>query len=704
MDFVLDEAEIRRAVSLFHPNGQPFEVRLIEGKWNAAGVFRDADRLLEAFRQNRRLHPGANAYMTLNRLNEACYARKHQDRFLEYVSPTVGDQDIVGYEWLLVDLDPRRPSGTSATREQVLASRDTARRILAFLRDRGWNEPIVAASGNGTHLLYRLALEANPERRGLVRDCLKVLNMLFADAGMDVDLSTFNESRTCKLYGTVARKGAHTEKYPHRLSRILQAPEEPQVTPAAFLESLVKMLPAEEKPQKYNGYHPAGFDLQAWIDAHGIAVTEKLPWTGGTKWILDHCPFNPQHNHKDAALIQSADGRIGYHCFHASCADKHWREFRLFYEPEAYQAREKPAPPEAKRNPPPPSAAARPAPPPAGEPSRDAAPGGGSPEKLGNSPNGPVFRTTEEIRLRKVPAEAHIETGISGIDRRMIGLKKGYVTVLSGLRSAGKSSVLSQLVLRCREQGLKCALFSGEMPDKQVLKWLTLQAAGKAHVHGTRYEKVFFPDDAPAEAVSRWLNEFVYVYNNDYGNRFTELQAHLIRLIREKGLDLVLLDNLMVLDVEDLDRDLYVRQTRFVQELKRMAQGMDVHILFVAHPRKSSGYLRMDDISGSGDLTNAADNVFIIHRVDEDYKRLTQQFLRWKATNDLYRADNVIEICKDRDWGNRDIHVPLYFEKETKRLKNEPAEYVHYGWEETWKPAPGEGYEIVNLPETELPF
>lgn len=696
MAFYIDEAEIRKAIAIFHPDGREFEVRLVEGKkWNMAGVFRDADALIAALK-NPRIHPGANAYMTLNRLHEACYARDHHDKFVEYANPTVSDNDVIGYDWLLVDVDPRRPAGTSSTNEQLKGSRETAKKILEYLKGRGWNDPIIGHSGNGTHLIYKVALST--ERKQLLQNALKALALLFSDDKMDIDLTTFNPSRICKLYGTVARKGANTEKWPHRLSKILKVPERIEEIAPEFLEELVRILPQEEKPQRYNSYNPGGFNLQDWIDQHGVAVKEKTSWTGGTKWILECCPFNPQHNHKDAAIIQTTDGKICFNCFHSSCADKKWKEFRQFYEPDAYQAKEiQPAVPNYLLTKP--EGFGKVEVPTDFDRILNQAVYGTDVEPPANEP---VFRTTEEIRARVVPAEAHILTGITGIDERMVGLKKGYVSVLSGLRSAGKSSILSQLVIQCREQGLKCALFSGEMTDKQVLKWLTLQAAGKAHVHGTQYEKVFYPNDAAAEAVSKWLDDFVYVYNNDYGNQFTEMEKHLIRIVEEKKLDMILLDNLMAMNVENLDRDMYARQTKFVKELKRMAVNLNIHVLFVAHPRKSSGYLRVDDISGSGDLGNAADNVFIIHRVDEDYKKSTQQFFQWKSTNPLYLADNVIEICKDRDLGNRDVYIPLWFEKETKRLKNDQTEYVHYGWENDFDPT--KEFEIADIPEEEVPW
>lgn len=684
MTFVFDEDEIRKAISVFHPDGSIFEIRLIDGKWNMAGIFRDAETLIDALK-NARPHWNANVYMTLNALEDACYDRAHKNCLMERASPTISDNDVMAYEWLLVDVDPVRPAGTSSTNEQVKESRLLARKIYDFLRDRGWCEPVIAHSGNGTHLLYKVGIRiTDGKQKTLMQDALKTLDMLFSTSAMKVDTTTFNPSRVCKLYGTVARKGAaDSQERPHRMSRILKVPDEIKPTSLGYLQKLTELLPAQEKPAAYNNYSPGSFDMEGFLERHQIAVRERTSWGSGSKWVLEHCPFNEQHTGKDAAVFQSADGKLGFHCFHASCADKRWQDFRALYEPDAYTKQSETAPTpnyvqykqfDIK---------------PAEDlfnPDADAAE--------------PIWRTTEEIRIRQVPEEEHIKTGIREIDQKMVGLKKGYVTVLSGLRSAGKSSILSQLVIQCREQGLKCALFSGEMNDKQVLKWLTLQAAGRNHVHGTQYERLYYPDDAAAEGISKWLDGYVYVYNNDYGNRFTELAKRLVKIITEKQLDMVLIDNLMALDVEDLDRDQYARQTKFVKALKRMAQALCVHILFVAHPRKSMGYLRMDDISGSGDLSNAADNVLIIHRVDEDFKKLTQQFFGWKANNPLYNADNVVEICKDRDFGSRDVYVPLYFEIETKRMKNDVGEYIHYGWEEGW--IPQGAFDVTG--DEDLPF
>ena len=657
MTYEFDEAEVRKAVSILHPDGKLFEVRFIDGRWNASGYFSGADKLIEAMRKTA-INPGANAYITLNQINDACYSRKQRDRILPNASPTTSDIDITGLDWLMVDLDPKRPAGTSSSDEQMEEAHGVAERIYSSLHDRGWADPVVSESGNGFHLLYRLNLKNTKERVELVTNVLKALNAFFSTDGVDIDLKTFNPARICKLYGTVARKGVSTAERPHRASRMLYVPDVIEPVDISYLEELTALLPAPEAPQRYNGYNPSEFDLQGWIDEHGLAVTEKTTWSGGTKWVLEQCPFNPEHRHKDACILQTNDGKICFNCFHNSCSGHHWKELRELYEPDAYtkKSERRDIPNYLDRR----------------KEAADRMPA--------NREN--AFLSPEEIRAIPAPEGVYVKTGIEGIDGRMMGLKKGYVSVLSGLRSAGKSSVLSQIVVNARQNGYRVALFSGEMGKKHVLKWLVQQAAGKNCMRPTKYDRVFYPMDGIEERVSKWLDGFVWIYNNDYGSRFDAMLVDFEALAAAKKLDLILIDNLMALEIDVLDRDQYQAQKKFVLALQAMAKRMNIHVMFVAHPRKSQGYLRLEDVAGTGDLTNAVDNAFIVHRVNNDYKARTREAYGWKDDNELYRADNVIEICKDRDLGWQDIHIPLWFEVETKRLKNSMTEYVHYGWED----------------------
>jgi hypothetical protein len=160
---------------------------------------------------------------------------------------------------------------------------------------------------------------------------------------------------------------------------------------------------------------------------------------------------------------------------------------------------------------------------------------------------------------------------------------------------------------------------------------------------------------------------------------------------------MVILDNMMSLDLASVSGERYEKQTALVLALCELAKKYSIHIHFVNHPRKSLGFLRKNDISGTADITNAADNVFIIHRVNTDFKRFTKQDLGLKEDNPLYSYNNVIEICKSRDTGVCDEFIGLYFEKESKRFLNTKDELKRYGWEK-------DSLGFMNIDNERLPF
>ena len=75
----------------------------------------------------------------------------------------------------MIDLDPERPSGVSATDDELKKARRKADKIRAYLRNEGFNDPVLAVSGNGYHLLYRCDMGASKE----TDDCLKAFLQAF---------------------------------------------------------------------------------------------------------------------------------------------------------------------------------------------------------------------------------------------------------------------------------------------------------------------------------------------------------------------------------------------------------------------------------------------------------------------------------------------------------------------------------------------
>lgn len=670
-DGIVNETEIRKAVHVLKPDGMLFEVRIIGQQKPISGYFRNADDLIcELEKVDLR---DTNVYITPNHVNSGLASRKQSGHFLKGVAST-SDTEIDGYRYFFIDIDPKRPSGISSSDKEYNAACEVARKIYLYLKSKGFEDPVKAVSGNGAHLLYRISLANNMSNIKLVERCLKSLDLLFSDDVVQIDTSNFNPSRVCKLYGTLAQKGLNTEERPHRMSRIINYPEKIKITDVAYLENLAREYPEEQKPRasNYNNYNPKEFDIEGWMSKYGLRYSVK-PWRDGcTKYILDNCPFDYNHKSPDSMILVQSNGAISFKCLHNSCQNKTWRDVRLMFEPDAYSNKANAA--DARIE--------------AGWQKHNREKQEGevlyAPLELQES-NEPLFETIEMILNRPEEDEEYIETGITIIDKKMRGLKKRAISTISGLRGSAKSTTLSQISLNAVNRGQTVICYSGELSDKNFAKWMFLQAAGKANVvESKRFENFYYVDDDKKKKIAKWMGEKFWLYNNRYGNNFNSISQHLVTTIQEHKADLVILDNLMALDIRELGSDKYDAQTAFVQKLKDIANLCNVHIIFVAHPRKASGFLRLDDIAGSGNLTNYVDNAFIVHRKNKDFDRLAKEMFKWNDNEPILQPNitNVIEICKDRDNGNQDEFIPLYYEKETKRLKNTPTETVIYGWDE----------------------
>lgn len=263
----------------------------------------------------------------------------------------------------------------------------------------------------------------------------------------------------------------------------------------------------------------------------------------------------------------------------------------------------------------------------------------------------------------------YIKSNFSQIDRSIIGFAEGEVSVWSGLNGSGKSNFLTQQILEYAMQGVKTMLFSGEMQDFVIQNTMIKMVAGKDKLtpssDGTYW---FLQDEKRRKIILSWLDKYVYLYKNEYSMSAKEMLNSIVYSIKKYGVKMIIIDNLMTIDLHSYDKDKYEAQSMFVKDLAKLAKGFNVHIHIVCHPRKSAGFLRKDDISGTADLSNAVDNVFIIHRVNKDFVKRSADILDSTAIKQLSQFSNIIEICKNRRHGAQDVYIGLFFEPETKKF------------------------------------
>lgn len=222
-----DTAEILRALALILEPGQVTELRALDV---SAPAYRKTHTEFGYFDDPRTLAAAAakigqamGIYFVLNPVVPALLARCcNRVRPAEKGEGT-SDDNIVRRRWLPLDFDPDRPSGISSSETEHNAGIAKARVCRDFLLGEGWPDPILADSGNGAHLLYRVDLPADDG--GLVEKVLKALAARFSDDAVKVDTGIYNPARIWKLYGTTAGKGDSIPDRPHRIARIIDVPD-----------------------------------------------------------------------------------------------------------------------------------------------------------------------------------------------------------------------------------------------------------------------------------------------------------------------------------------------------------------------------------------------------------------------------------------------------------------------------------------------
>jgi hypothetical protein len=331
-----DLLEIRRALAVLYQPGDVVELRALDvGGKTVAGYFDHFGKLAEAAAKLSGQATGV--YAVLNQINPDLLARA-ANRVTVGPKNLTQDGDVTRRRYLPIDVDAKRPSGISSTDAEHDTAIQVAGKIKEYLIGLGFltGSIIMGDSGNGGHLLVRVDLPNDANNTNLIKTCLEALAARFNDAAVSIDRSVFNAGRIWKLPGTLTRKGDSTPSRPHRIARLLDVPTTLVIAPAEALGLLAATLPAESKEtpstHPYHGRKQA-FDLVAWISQHGIEVKSSGPYQGGTRYILKQCVFNGDHTGTSAAIFQGADGRLGYRCQHAECADKTWADLRELKEP-----------------------------------------------------------------------------------------------------------------------------------------------------------------------------------------------------------------------------------------------------------------------------------------------------------------------------------------------------------------------------------
>jgi hypothetical protein len=338
-------SQLRETIAALFYSGQLVELRVLGHKATYNLWFNEPDQLAEAAEEFSNDPSIKGTYVTLHTLDKQKICTKQRGVILNSLAnmakpaaQATTNDDVKALNWFLIDCDPERTNGQSksnSTRGEKKAAADRANVVHEYLTSLGWPEPVLADSGNGWHMLYRVDIPLWKEHDGklvgtgdalILRSCLVALSSMFTTPEAKIDISVWKPAQVTKLYGTMARKGANEDDRPWRRSKLVDVPRQIETVPLEKLKELAALAPPEAR--KRQGEMPVlddDFDIEDFCTFYGLEVVgepyEKAD--GKTYHILAECPL-AGHKHsgdqnKTALIVGDT---LGFHCWSDDCDGK----------------------------------------------------------------------------------------------------------------------------------------------------------------------------------------------------------------------------------------------------------------------------------------------------------------------------------------------------------------------------------------------
>jgi hypothetical protein len=244
--------ELEASIAAIVQAGSVFEIRLLgkNRKRTDAGYFNSPAAAATALAGLEGDYLGV--YLTPNPVQPDLLARS-ANRISPWAQVTTMDPDVTRRHWLLIDVDPVRPTGISATDTERAAAHAMAKQVMGYLSLLyGFCDPMYNDSGNGAHIMYPINEHNTEEVRDALHKFLKCLAAKFSTAAVKVDTTVFNAARIWRVPGTWSRKGDSVPDRPHRKAKILQHVHHLSVVKLvqvqAFIAAHENYLSAQERP------------------------------------------------------------------------------------------------------------------------------------------------------------------------------------------------------------------------------------------------------------------------------------------------------------------------------------------------------------------------------------------------------------------------------------------------------------------------
>ena len=238
------------------------------------------------------------------------------------------------------------------------------------------------------------------------------------------------------------------------------------------------------------------------------------------------------------------------------------------------------------------------------------------------------FEILQELYMRKDKLTG-LTTGFSDLDRKLGGLQKTDLILIAARPAMGKTAFSLNVAQNAALRGnAKVAIFNLEMSKEQLIQRMI---ASMAHVELTRLKNGSLDEEEWPKITQgiRMLQSARIHVDDSPGITVTELRSKCRRLKVEKGLDLVLIDYLQLMESEGKVESRQQEISKISRSLKILAKELECPVIALSQlsraPEARSDHRPMlSDLRESGAIEQDADLVMFLYR-DDYYNKESEQ-------------------------------------------------------------------------------
>lgn len=217
-------------------------------------------------------------------------------------------------------------------------------------------------------------------------------------------------------------------------------------------------------------------------------------------------------------------------------------------------------------------------------------------------------------------------TGFKKLDNYLSGLQRGDFIVIAARPSMGKTAFALNIA-QATASSASVGIFSLEMPESQLVDRLLsakclipLDRIKNGMLNAEQFENI-----AKGSAVLASKSIFI----DDNSISLADIKARCRALKKRKGLDVVIIDYLQLLESSDKSYSREQEIAKISRELKKMAKKLDITVIALAQlsrapEQRNDKRPMLSDLRESGSIEQDADIVMFLYR-DEYYNPDTDE-------------------------------------------------------------------------------